>query len=167
MTLESARVPVLSLLVLAACGPEAGASPKTGVYHFEVAMIENTCDPVFDDDAKGEDVVEVMADTIVVPMSEVLSYAVPTCENCAPLTALVEWSTQLDPESGLYVADNERSFMPSGCVRERIEVEVLDERTLQARFTAEVARGDTCPWKDTVTADCVVTREFTFTRVED
>ena len=156
---------LVSLLVLAACGPEPGLAPRSGLYQFEVVMLENTCGPLFDDGAAGERQIDVVDDTITAPMTEVLSYDEPTCEGCVPPTAWKQWVTRRDPDVGLYVAADERA-PESGCVRDSVELEVLDERTLQAVITTEVSRDGECPWKAATVADCVVTREYTYTRVE-
>jgi len=159
-------------VTVAACGPQAGVVPKSGIYHFEVAMIENTCDPLFDDDAEGELPVEVVDDRITVIMTQVLSYQVPICEGCVPLASEREWETRLDPEDGRYFGEPELFADPTGCRRERVEVEVLDEHTLQARLTTAVARDEACPpimrpqGPDTLTIDCVVAREYTYSLVE-
>lgn len=168
MTLARASIPVLvSLLVLVACGPEQGFVPRSGLYRYEVSTLENTCGARFEDAAAGEAEIEVDDDTITAPMSEVLSFEEPTCEGCVPLTAMKQWITRRDPGAGLYVAAGERAPGSGGCVQEGVELEVLDARTLQAVITSEVVRDGACPWKEAATADCVVTREYTYTRVED
>lgn len=153
--------------MLVACGPEQGLAPRSGLYRYEVATLENTCGPRFDDAAAGEATIEVDDDTITAPMSEVASYEEPDCAGCVPLTVDKRWITRRDPDVGLYLAADERAPGSGGCVRDGVELEVLGDRTLQAVITTEVVRDGACPWQDAVAADCVVTREYTYTRVED
>ena len=154
-------LPVLPLLVVAACGPEAHDLPPTGIYQREVMTLENGCDPVLNESTwGGESFIEVAPDRIKVPVTTYL--------GSGNIAAVEVTPTFLDPEDGRYL--NKAEWFDSevtGCRRRTlIEVEVLDERSLRTTITEEWFDLAGCQIDGVPPEGCTVRRQYDDTLVE-
>lgn len=161
---------VIVVVMLAACGPESMALPPTGVYRFEVATLENECDPHLDEQWTSEEIVEVAADgsTITVPASYAVGYPVD-CEECVALAHWNENVTRPAADGSGYVssARDAETRDDGRCLHsEFFEVEVVDEQRLKARITSEWRESNGCPWRGATVEGCTVVREYTYELIE-
>jgi hypothetical protein len=150
----------IALVLLVACGPEAGVAPRTGVYEIATEVSFNDCEPSFGHTQEGMDGVRSTEEGLSIGHISYLSPAKP------PHVPLAVWEhNQLTRDaSGLYqMAPYER--VVQGCKhRLSLEVELLATDVLRAHITDEWAPAGACTWVPA--RGCRLVRENTYTLLE-